>query len=386
LGKNDYCRRGAAAPTVAIALVVLLGFAALTIDGGRLYVARTELQRAADAGALAAALSMMPDTTNDYKQDVSGGYQWASSIAESNICMGKPVGIVAQPGQDVTFGWLDKPTDQAESFSIDKPLGYYNAVRVLARRTDSSPGGGILLTLANMWGFEVSDVSASAVAVLDDRVVGYMPPADAPNRITPFAILKSDEENPEDTYEWQKVNGEDNFGYNENTGVTGGADGIPEVRLYPTKNDGPGNFGTLNIGVDNLGTSDLENQIFYGVTREQLLTEIGTPMLTFKDEAGNPTSYTMTGNTGISVGMEDTVQACLGTVIGFFLYTVVEEQGSNAIYTIVDIRFGRVVDVHLTGNNKRIVVQPENYQGPEVQTDPEAPHNHLEVCRLMLVR
>ncbi|MHC4800203.1 MAG: hypothetical protein ACYTF1_26480, partial [Planctomycetota bacterium] len=62
------------------------------------------------------------------------------------------------------------------------------------------------------------------------------------------------------------------------------------------------------------------------------------------------------------------------------------DNGSNAIYTIVDIRFGRVVEVHLVGNNKRIVIQPEAYQGPEVQTDPEAPHTNLEVARLMLAR
>ncbi|MHC4675237.1 MAG: pilus assembly protein TadG-related protein, partial [Planctomycetota bacterium] len=338
--KDRFHRRGAVAVLVAVLITVLLGFAALVIDGGRLYIARTELQRTADAGALAAGLSLMPDSTNNYEQDLIGGYQWASSIAEGSLCIGEPVSIVAEAGQDVTFGWLDNPTDQSEPFSAYSPHGYYNAVRVRARRTDSSPGGGIIMTLANILGHQVADVSASAVAHLDDRVVGYMPPADGPCRITPFTILKSSEERPEDTYDWQKVNGEDNFGYSGDTGVTIAPDNIPEIKIFPTKNEAGGNFGTLNIGIDSQSTWELEEQIFNGVSREQLVDEIGTPMLTFKDEEGAPLSYTMTGNTGISAGIKDTVGECIGTLIGFFLYTEVVDNGSNAIYTIVDIRFG----------------------------------------------
>src|SRR6476661_6796114 len=46
---------GAVAVMVAVALPVLLGFAALTIDIGQALVARNELQDVADAGALAGA-------------------------------------------------------------------------------------------------------------------------------------------------------------------------------------------------------------------------------------------------------------------------------------------------------------------------------------------
>ena len=50
-------RRGAAAVAVVVSLVVLLGFAALSIDLGHLYLTRAELQRTADAAALAGATS-----------------------------------------------------------------------------------------------------------------------------------------------------------------------------------------------------------------------------------------------------------------------------------------------------------------------------------------
>ena len=50
--------RGAVAIYVALTMVVFLGIAALAIDVGYTRVARTELQRAADAAALAGARQM----------------------------------------------------------------------------------------------------------------------------------------------------------------------------------------------------------------------------------------------------------------------------------------------------------------------------------------
>ena len=48
-------RRGAVVVLLAVASTVIFGFAALTIDIGSMYIVRTELQRTADAAALAAA-------------------------------------------------------------------------------------------------------------------------------------------------------------------------------------------------------------------------------------------------------------------------------------------------------------------------------------------
>src|SRR5690606_4536767 len=47
--------RGQTLVQVALMLVVLLGFAALAIDGGMVYAERRHMQNAADAGALAGA-------------------------------------------------------------------------------------------------------------------------------------------------------------------------------------------------------------------------------------------------------------------------------------------------------------------------------------------
>ncbi len=51
-------QRGAIAIMVGLSIVVLLGFAGLALDGGRLYVTKTELQNAADGCALAASFEL----------------------------------------------------------------------------------------------------------------------------------------------------------------------------------------------------------------------------------------------------------------------------------------------------------------------------------------
>src|SRR5687768_1873579 len=50
--------RGAVLVYVSIAMTVFMGFAALVIDGGRLFTLNTEMQSAADALALAAAAEL----------------------------------------------------------------------------------------------------------------------------------------------------------------------------------------------------------------------------------------------------------------------------------------------------------------------------------------
>ena len=56
--------RGAVAVLVALSMALLIGFAGLALDLGRLYVAKTELQNSADACALAAARELTGANTN----------------------------------------------------------------------------------------------------------------------------------------------------------------------------------------------------------------------------------------------------------------------------------------------------------------------------------
>lgn len=66
-------QQGVVAIMFALMLFVLMGFAGLALDSGRLYVNKAELQNAADACALAAAQEIDPAGTPDFTKAHAAG-------------------------------------------------------------------------------------------------------------------------------------------------------------------------------------------------------------------------------------------------------------------------------------------------------------------------
>jgi Flp pilus assembly protein TadG len=87
--------RGASLAIVAVGMTVFIGMAALAVDLGMLFTARSQAQRTADAAALAAASSLAL-----YPGDPGLARSAAEDIAARNTIMGQSV--VVQDG-DVTF-------------------------------------------------------------------------------------------------------------------------------------------------------------------------------------------------------------------------------------------------------------------------------------------
>ncbi|WP_312468858.1 TadE/TadG family type IV pilus assembly protein [Neobacillus sp.] len=69
----------------SLLIVVLIGFTGLAIDGGRLYLAKSQLQKAVDAGALAGANVIVTNTGFDY----STAENTAKSISTRNYANSK---------------------------------------------------------------------------------------------------------------------------------------------------------------------------------------------------------------------------------------------------------------------------------------------------------
>ena len=72
--------------TVAILLIVLIGFTALAVDVGMLYAGRTQSQRAADAGALAGAFTFILD--GNMSDQPARAILNAKKVATRNTAMG----------------------------------------------------------------------------------------------------------------------------------------------------------------------------------------------------------------------------------------------------------------------------------------------------------
>jgi hypothetical protein len=139
-------------------------------------------------------------------------------------------------------------------------------------------------------------------------------------------------------------------------GVTSGADGLTESRLYPVGAGYPGNWGTLKIGVSDNSTSTLGAQIQYGITPAQLATYPGgviTP---------DPTTGTIQfgGNPGISSGLKDDLVSIIGKPVRIPIYdpALSSGNGNNLVYTIVAFAPVRILKVNFQGKFKYVIIQP----------------------------
>jgi len=79
-----HTERGAITIHVALALIAILAFAAMVVDQGVMYVARRQAQNAADAGALAGALSLMYDANAKVEATIA-----AQTMARANVVWGE---------------------------------------------------------------------------------------------------------------------------------------------------------------------------------------------------------------------------------------------------------------------------------------------------------
>ena len=147
-------QRGVVLAVVGLLLMLFMGITALSTDMSYLYIVKGELQAASDAAARAAAAALRDGRSRAEASSI------AVAIARANEAGGKPVELDAV--QDIIFGDYDHGTFQADGFSNAA------AVKVMARRTEDSPGGPVDLNFARIW-FEHVDLAAEAVAALTKR-------------------------------------------------------------------------------------------------------------------------------------------------------------------------------------------------------------------------
>ena len=144
----------------------------------------------------------------------------------------------------------------------------------------------------------------------------------------------------------------------------------------------------LNIGTGNQGVPAQVVQIYNGVSTTDLELEVGTSDLTFADNDGGAVTYDITGSPGLEVTLKAALGDIVGQEVGFFLHDNVILSGSNATYTITQIRYGRVMAIKLVGapSGRGLFIQPISYTGSEIQIDPEAPSSGGLVGRIVLAR
>jgi hypothetical protein len=99
-----------------VALLIMLAFGVLAIDMNNLYLRRSELQTAADAGALEGArLLYNPDGSINVGQFGTSAADGATSAAQANRCQGESVEVTS-----VNRGHWEFMTHQVDSYGIER--------------------------------------------------------------------------------------------------------------------------------------------------------------------------------------------------------------------------------------------------------------------------
>ena len=386
-------RRGAVAVMVVVILTVLVGFTALTVDVGAMYIVRGDLQASADSAALAGAYAYTTDDMMRVRMGTGGedalaavtalASSLAAEYAAKNHSFGASTSDMLQ--SDIVTGWLNLNGGASETIHTNPQPVDFNAVATTARRTGEA-NGAHQLTFATLLGFTETELGAYAVAVFDDRVSG-LTVVDGGTYMMPLTIHR-------DAFEQDLFFGGDQYSYDESLdGVFSGPDGITEIRIYPYPlsgsgyEEGDGNFGMLNIGTGNQGVEAERDQITYGVAPSDFEMEIGTSQLVFSED-GTSNDYDMTGSPGLEATLQSTLGDRIGDVVGIFLHEQVILSGSNSVYTITAIRYVRIMDVRLSGppSVRGVYAQPVSFVGSEISIDPEAPSSGGLVGRLTLAR
>ncbi|WP_458527129.1 TadG family pilus assembly protein [Onishia taeanensis] len=180
-------QRGVSVVLMAVSLFMLLAFTALAVDGSNLYVARNELQNAADAGALAGARMLY---LNDGSAVNPNANQSATEVTSTNESQGSSVEIVSiQRGHwSFTNGTFtaNPSLDAVDLFGkstmdLDLDPNFINAVEVVTERS-ATP---VAAFFGGIFGFTGYEVSARAVAYLG--YAGNLRPGDVDQ---PIAMCK----------------------------------------------------------------------------------------------------------------------------------------------------------------------------------------------------
>lgn len=292
-------------PALVLALLAVLGGAALVVDRLSLDTAKTELRATAEAAALAAARELAHDdrlrrdfdpTTLQMKSRFA-----AARIAAENFTAGEALALSTEPNEDVRVGSLKVDSETGETIFVEAEGDEEPTTVVVQARRTSARNSAIPLPFRTLYAPTDADVVAVAEASINFEVIGLRPVDDLSIPTLPLAILSksvewkssSAEKSPTETNQrsngsqarkpgrpsvssWtrdiEQRRGLDRFGYDTLTGeVTQAADGIPEILLRTAKRTADDQSNAFVISLTGDLTQDaLRRQIKEGWSADDL--------------------------------------------------------------------------------------------------------------------
>jgi len=163
----EHRRRAVVAVQIAIMLTAIMAVAALSFDVGAMYNTKTELQRTADAAALAAASKLAAYSEGD---PIVLATALAHEYVAKNEVFGDQLSLAAE---DVEFGRAVY-NEATGSYDFNPTNSFPDAVRVRVRMTDDSPNGEMELFFAKVMGNDSTGIEAEAIAMMVPRDIAVV--------------------------------------------------------------------------------------------------------------------------------------------------------------------------------------------------------------------
>lgn len=329
-------RRGTIVILVALMIVPLFAMVAFSVDYGYLAKVRSDLQRAADAAALAAVQDLVPAT--DGTQDLQSVRDSVRAYVALNTNASFQVS-----NSDIEIGRYDPATIYSYVSLLQD--GTFDTVRVTLRR-DASANSPVSLTFAPVLGIRESDIVVTATAALV-KPMQMRPGAD----VIPFTI-------PKDLWD----------GLAPGEGFVIYGDGKVEDA---GGNNVPGNWGTCDIGPSNNSTSDLRDQILDGLRQSDLDALQNDGRIPTNTHIDSTQPVWLNGDPGLSSGMKSAVQQIHGQERIAPICDANNGQGGNNLeYHVVEWGVVNVVDSNWKGSkNTYISVTKSHIYDGDLGTD-----------------
>ena len=395
-------RKGAVAVVAAILLVMLLGMVALAVDLGYIMLTKTSLQAATDASCLSGGTELINGMGLQANPP-----EWvtasASALAKQYAAM-HPNGDVTETyldkSRDVRFGWANFNNEEDkwdQHWGEEIPgVGGYNLIGVTLRRSvlnSSNDDRPLPLIFAKVMGRSFSTLETSAAAVImPANGIRLGAGEEDTTDLLPFVIrerlwkkyrraqayyaargiptdateLRQIIDNDANNYWGTPPTGEPLFGHwvfkqnqapefkqdfadiwscecgfdAKNSVPFFGSDGILEMDIFPRDDYTAGNFGTVDIGSFSNSTNDIARQILHGVNSEDL---------SYLDDGALTLPQTLQGDTGVSSGIKDEIEAVYGQCRTMLLFDTLYNPGNNALFHVIDMAGIRIMQVEMSG-------------------------------------
>lgn len=321
-------RKGAIAVFTAVLMIPILGMVAFTVDYGYLLKKRADLQRAADAAALAAVRDLVPDSSG--YQDLARVRALVREYAALNISEVENFTVL---DSDIQIGRYD-PATVYDNFTLLNS-GTFDTV-IVTLRFDNQANSPVSLFFAKILGINESDLNAKATAILQKGSI--LTPGVG---VLPFSIPK---------HQW------DSADLGEVWTIYG--DGKLEDNIGA---EIPGNWGTCDIGPSINSTSDIRDQILNGLRQSDLDALYAESRLPTTTQIDGSQPINLNGDPGISSGMKSAVQAVHGTTKLIPIYDSVAGNGSGVEFHVVGWAVCEVVDSKWGGSKNTYVKIKKSY-------------------------